>query len=352
MLNPADVRCSARSRHEPAATTWTGRNTVTSTEETPYAVTITVGAESDARDGSAVVDLTPDEVTVEAAIAKLSGSGLTPADLRSRTVVVVGGDARCAVAMYSLLVGFAGRYLDISDGTKAVPAEMIVQSAQRWPSNPRPSEPLLLAQIGADHPQLISVGLAGALQPSEVAVVSYSRRLRFAPSADPVAALMQLVAIAAIRRRGVDDRLPNVVRGDEVLSGTLRDALGVGLDLEALRRAGQELRRRSLPDRGALVELAAPDERSQRLLRAADADIAHVLVRLGARQNEETGLWHCPRPDRHTNGDANASMKLTSQRIRCFRCDSEKVDPLRLAIDTLGCSADEAADWILAPDAS
>jgi hypothetical protein len=325
---------------------------VTTADKTPYAVTITVGVDVSASSANAasdttVVDLTPAEVTVESVVALVAASGLTPADLRSRTVVAVGGDSRAAVAVYAVLVGLAGRYLDISDGTKAVPAETVVQSATRWPSDPRPSEPLLLAQIGADHPQLRTVGLAGALQPDEVAVVSYSRRLRFVPADDPMAALLQLVAIAAIRRRGIDDRLPHLVHGDEVVSASARDALNVGVDLELLRRAGQELRRRALPDRGALVDIAVPDERNEHLLRAADADIATVMLRLGARLNEETGLWHCPRPDRHTNGDANASMKLSSGRIRCFRCDTERVDPLRLVIDTLGCSADEAADWIL-----
>jgi hypothetical protein len=58
-------------------------------------------------------------------------------------------------------------------------------------------------------------------------------------------------------------------------------------------------------------------------------------------------LWHCPRPDRHRNGDANASMRVDEQGARCFRCDPEKIDSLRLVADVRGISFDEAADWIL-----
>jgi hypothetical protein len=319
-----------------------------SAETTPaYAVTLTVGAAvPDAHQGT-VIDLTPDELTVESVVARVAQAGMTPADLRSRTVVIVGGDPGAAVAVYATLIGFAGRYLDISDGTQQVEADQIVRSAASWPSSPRPEQPLLLAQLGADHPQLVTVGLSGALQPDEVAVVSYSRRLRFVPATAAFPALLQLIAVAAIRRRGVDDRLPQLVAGDEPVTGSLKDAYSAGLDLEMLRRAGQELRRRALPDRGSLVEPVTLDERQRRLLLAAEADIAETMIRLGARHNEDTGLWHCPRPDRHTNGDANASMKVSAGRTRCFRCDTERVDPLRLTIDTLGCSVDEAADWLL-----
>jgi hypothetical protein len=315
--------------------------------DSAYAVTITVGTRSPAGGDSTVVDLTPDTVDAAAVIARVEASGLTPADLRSRTVVTVGGDPAAAVAVYATLIGLAGRYLDVSDGARHVAADQVARAAAAWPSEPRPSEPLLLAQLGADHPQLVSVGLTGALTPPEVAVVSYSRRLRFVPAGDAVAAIVQLIAVAAVRRRGVDDRLPLIVTGDEPVTGPVRDVVSVGLDLDQLRRAGQELRRRNLPDRAALVDAVAPDSRALHLARAAQADISETLIRLGARRNDDTGLWHCPRPDRHTNGDANASMKLTDGRTRCFRCDAERVDPLRLVIDTLACSGDEAADWIL-----
>jgi len=35
------------------------------------------------------------------------------------------------------------------------------------------------------------------------------------------------------------------------------------------------------------------------------------------------------------------------QTARCFRCDSERVGPLRLTIDTRGLSPDEAARWLI-----
>lgn len=319
------------------------------TQDLPYSLTLTVGVAASDVTGTKVVDLTPDQVSVEAVLERLEASQLTAADLRSRSVVHVAGDARAACAVYAALVGLSGRYLDVRDSSRVVLADQVAATATGWAVDPRPQEPVLLAQLGADHPQLLSVGLSGALRPDEAATVSFSRRLRFVPASDPLTALLQLIATAALRRRGVDDRLPQLVVGDEVLSGSAREALTVGMDLGALRRAGQELRRRSMPERGALVDAVEPGERLKRLQEAARADMADTLLRLGARRNEESGLWHCPRPQRHTNGDANASMKLTDGRTRCFRCDAERVDPLRLAIDTLGCSVDEAADWLLEP---
>ena len=39
-------------------------------------------------------------------------------------------------------------------------------------------------------------------------------------------------------------------------------------------------------------------------------------------------------------------MRVESSRARCFRCDAEWVDPVRLTADVKGCTFDEAADWL------
>jgi hypothetical protein len=282
-----------------------------------------------------------DATTVEQVGTQLSASGLSPADLRSRSLLVVGTDAPTACALYATLIGLSGRFLDVSDGQRVVAAEQVAQAAAAWSNTGRLGEPVPEAQIGHQHPTLPSVGVGAALSPAEVSIVSYARRLRFVPPPDPLVALTQLIAIAAVRRRGLDQRLPVLTAGEEPAD------LAAGIELETLRQAGQDLRRRlDLPERSALVDAVAPTVRQERLTATAGADLAATLLRLGARQNESTGLWHCPRPERHTNGDANASMKLTGSGLRCFRCDAERIDALRLVIDTLGCTPDEAADWL------
>lgn len=271
----------------------------------------------------------------------LASAGVSPADLRSRSVLVVGDDATAACIAYAAVIGLAGRYLDVSDGSHIVQASQVAAAGRRWKSAGRPTSPIAEAQIGAEHPDLIAVGVGAALTPPEVTVVSYCRKLRLVPPQDPLVAVTQLIAVAAIRQRGLDERLPQLVSGSEPAGGD------PGIRLDDIRRIGQNLRRMlDIPERNELAEARPPSERDVLLQAAAEIDIAEVMGRLGARKNEDTGLWHCPRPERHTNGDATASMKLTASGVRCFRCDGERVDSLRLTIDTLGCTPDEAAVWL------
>lgn len=273
---------------------------------------------------------------------QLAASGFSPADLRSRSIIILGDDAALSCVAYAALIGFSGRYLDVSDGTRVVDAGQIAAAAKKWGDGGRLPVPVAEAQIGATHPTLPSVGVGAALTPAEVSVVSYARKLRFVPPSSPLVAVTQLVAIAAIRQRGLDERLPHLAEGSE------SETTEVPVRLDDARRIGQDLRRSlDLPERSATVEAVPLTARQERLVTASKVDLADTMRRLGGRENEETGLWHCPRPERHTNGDANASMKLTEAGVRCFRCDFERVDPLRLTIDTLGCSVDEAADWLL-----
>jgi hypothetical protein len=39
-------------------------------------------------------------------------------------------------------------------------------------------------------------------------------------------------------------------------------------------------------------------------------------------------------------------MKVETSRARCFRCDPEWVDAIRLTADVKGCSFDEAGAWL------
>jgi hypothetical protein len=121
----------------------------------------------------------------------------------------------------------------------------------------------------------------------------------------------------------------------------------VGICLDTLRFVGIETRNADRLEYSADLVPVVPLTPHQNLLleRALDS-ISKTMVYLGASMDPETELWHCPRPQRHSNGDKNASMHVEENFTQCFRCDSEKIDSLRLVMDTLNFTPDEAADWL------
>jgi hypothetical protein len=186
---------------------------------------------------------------------------------------------------------------------------------------------------------------------------------------DVTEALKLLVGIVVLRsRRGVD-HLPVLTRKDVtqqqyeaglLLAEHAYDAQELekveepsldsrnSVDLEDLSRETAELRRNNKTDnRDALVETVEPSARQKQLIQAADTEMLVVLNMLGSEQNIETGYWRCTRPERHRNGDANPSCVVEDNTMRCFRCDAEPVDALRLVMDTLNLSPDDAANKLL-----
>ena len=325
-------------------------------EQTPYhtyQVCLYVGEAPPVSDGLKAVDLTPARVDADAVLEALVASKLTPADLRARVVVKVGGDARGAVAVYAALLGFAGRRLDVTDGQRVVNAADLEEGARQLKDAGRPETLPAQIQVGpVTHPQLLSIDTRSALSPVSVSAIRFARRVRFVPAAGPSPALdavAQLVVLAAVRVRGSNDRLPYLVEGTEPAPPEEDPTAVSGLCLDTLRRAGVELRHTlRADDAGEVAEKAAISARQRELMAASAVPVETALTLLGATQDANTGLWHCPRPDRHTHGDANASMRVVRGKVQCFRCDDERVDALRLAMDVLGAVPDEAAEWLLA----
>lgn len=320
--------------------------------ERPYQVVLYCGPQAPSLDGVAVIDVTPADATAEAVITALRNAGLTPSDLRARTVFWAEGDRNKALAAYAALCGFAARRLDVSAGGDALDAEAIDSSARTFPDAGRPDDLPEHIQVGlVAHPELPTVLMAGTPSPSDISLVRYARRARFVPIGDdPVGAISLLLVVAGIRARGEMDRMPFLCRGDEPAPTAETAGDPVGIDLETLRREGTELRRslRS-DDRNATVEhLFELTARQRTLLAAAALPVEETLTRLGTSADPETALWHCPRPRRHTHGDATASMRVVKGKAKCPRCDPERMDSLRLVMDVKSCSADEAADWLLA----
>lgn len=337
--------------------------------ERPYQVCLYVGPSAPTLEQVRVVDLTPVDADTQTVCATIRGASLTPEDLRSRVLFVADPDPAYrdrALVTYAALIGFANRRLDVAfavDG-QAMAMDELDRSVRTLPAPDRPAEHIDLAQAGgAERTDLpwVALGTTG-ISPDAVAVIKYARRLRLVPADHVQIALPQLVVVAALRARGATERLPLLCTGDEPADP---DA---GICLETARRGG-EAARRDL--RSGTRDALAPAEptRFDRLEEADAVPVEKTLLRLGAKSKVvdlparpgtpehaagvtvPTEVWHCPRPDRHTNGDATPSARIVIKderaEFQCFRCDPERVGSLRLVMDTLGLTGDEAADWIL-----
>lgn len=274
------------------------------------------------------------------AVQSLRTSGLTPADLRARTLFLVDelADPAVTLALYAALCGFAGRRLDFSTGSAITPAAALHHGGVTAEDAGRSDSPAELVTVGVATGDEPSIDPSTPLDPSSISLLRYARRVALNPSTPGNQAILtQFVVMAAIRVRNGAEYFPAFLTGE-----------GVSVELDLLRREGSELRRSIHTDvRDALVPPSEVTPRQKSLTEAAMArPMEEVLVKLGSVQDPETGYWRCTRPTRHRNGDANPSMRVVEGLIRCFRCDTEPVDPLRLVIDTLDLAPDTAAEFL------
>jgi len=298
----------------------------------PYLLYLHVGDDAlPAVSDATIVDLTPASAALEDVVAALGAAGLTAADLRTRTLFIAGsGPVARALAVYAAVCGFAGRLLDVSDLSDVLDVRSLAES-------PIPVDLASRPEV-VDEEVAVSVAELLAGVPVDAARALHFAKRAVLTGADAAAASFEaLVLLAALRRRGHADRLPSVA------------ADGAVLDLETYRREGAQSRRsRRIDDRDSVVPAVARTDRQERLVTAAGLDLAAVLARLGSLPDPATGFFRCPRPERHRNGDATPSARLGEQGFRCFRCDAEQVDALRLVMDVKGIGPDAAADWLLA----
>ena len=349
---------------------------MTTSKHDGYQMILTVGVQAETFDGTfgeaKTVDMSPAEPTPQAVLDRIAEAGLHPGDLRTRTLVVVGDDPITATLVYAALAGFAGRRLaftqhsldnsDDSDdtgsaGIDAVDATQIDRQARETVDSGKPEHNVAQILIGATHETLRTATLADADEPGvfagsddDAVLIRHARRVRFVPAGSSSDTISQLLVIAGLRAREDIDRFPTLCDGSEPFDPA-RPTEEAGMCLDALRRQALALRREQKTGiRDSIAPFEPPTSRNLRLDEVAGMSITDTMSRLGAVQNETTGLWHCPRPERHSNGDQNPSMKAVDETVRCFRCDMEKIDSLRLIMDCLGCTADEAADWLLDPN--
>jgi hypothetical protein len=308
-------------------------------------------------EGIKTVDLAPgegDDIGTQV-LAGLRASGLVAADFRSR-VIFLAVDEPVSLVQYAALCGFAGRRIDVyADGT-VLEFSRLAADGTAFADAGRPDGFLMWAQAGGTTAaEIPTVGFDPAapatITPAAVTVIKYAARLRMVPPPTAREALSMFVLIAALRRRA-DDRFPFLSTGNEPVPVT-KDDPEQGVDLEKIRREALRYRQELRGGHGG-AEIVPPvpvSARNRRIAEANAVDIRSVLRRLGSSSDDDSGLWHCPRPRNHSNGDHNPSMKVYGDnRTRCHRCDAEKVGPTRLVVSVLGVTPDEAVRFILDSD--
>ncbi|MEO3826356.1 hypothetical protein [Actinomadura sp. B10D3] len=305
--------------------------------------------------GIKTVDLVPGEGDAAAsAVAALRASSLSATDFRAR-VIFLAPEGTGGLVLYAALCGFAGRRIDTYVDGAVLEFSRRGHDGERIPDAGRPPGHLMWGQAGgpaAEGIPTVEVGSPadGPVTPEAVSVIRYAARLRMVPPESARDAFTMFVLVAELRRRD-QDRFPYLSTGTEPVP-TVKDDPRQGIDLELVRRAGAQYRQelRTANKSAEIVPPVPPTARDKRLMEANAVDIPTVLTRLGSAP-DETGRWHCPRPTRHSNRDENPSMKVHGDnKTRCHRCDREKVGPVRLAVDVLGLTPDEAATFILDSD--
>lgn len=314
-----------------------------------YQVCIHVGPKPEGISPTArFVEISPAEPSPQAVLDAFASAPIAPGDLRAETVCSLETDRTTAILVYAALLGYAQRRVDVVTGGRIIDAGRIDSIARSIPDTGKPDPVPSQVQVGVvANPEVPSVLFSSQLSPTDAASIRYARRVRFAPAEDLSAALTQLLVVCGLRARDQVDRFPYLVVGDEPAAPAETPLQVPGFCLDTLRAEVLEIRRRHRSGDRKCIVPAVDDVVRRPLLEAASAvPIETALRLLGGRQNPDTGLWHCPRPQRHNNGDANASMRATKGLVRCYRCDGERVDALRLTIDVLGLSPDDAAEWL------
>lgn len=341
-------------------------------DDKPYQLALVSGANLDqvAAVADTIVDLTPAAGTdVPAAVTeKLRGSGLTPADVRAKAVLIVDGDGDAAVAVYAAVTGFASRHVDVATTGGVIHTGAIWDAGAGAEDAGKPGERTDVIQVGGQHGSIpvFDLDLANpvdGLVPRAVSQLRWARRVRIAlPDSLAgrdrlVAAIVAVSAISGLRSRKGQERMPMlVVEGADPAAipatGPLDEAGEPTelastelIDLDGVRSAAATVRRGI---RGYSIDQLAPrvepSPRQARLAAAAITPIDAVLDALGSQRDGE--LWQCPRPTSHTHGDLTPSMKVTDGKARCYVDDNEWIDTLRLVMSACSATPDEAAELL------
>lgn len=280
-------------------------------------------------------------------VQALENTGLSPSDLRTRVQFHIGPNVpiETAIEAYVAASTLAGRRLNVVVNNTVIDIETLDSQARKAAQSIDARQTIDVIQVGAEHPTILSVD-GERLTMEDTTKIVAAKTCRLVLNPDPATAVAQFVLIAGLRNKGTLERFPYLATTDTV-SVTDETVTLTNNRLDHIRRAAMLLRRETRSeDRTAIVEPLTLSTRQRKLVAAAATPVEVTLSALGSR-TPDGDLWHCPRPERHTNGDATPSMRVVKGKVRCYRCDAERIDSLNLVMDTKACSADEAADWLL-----
>ncbi|WP_208898204.1 SAV_2336 N-terminal domain-related protein [Streptomyces incarnatus] len=280
----------------------------------------------------------------------LSAAGLTPSDVAAK-IVFIAPPGPQALPAYATVAGFAHRWVDAyADGS---PLDMAgLQSfTERIGEVARPATFLVWAQAGgppADGMPTVpfAVDPDGRLDETTVRTVRYAARLRMVPPDSASAALTMLARIAALRTRGDTAwRLPVLSTGTEPPPAG-KSTQGQGVDLELIRQTADRCRKEAVKggETTEVVPVPPVSPLNRRVAEANAADPVVLLRRLGGT-SEDGVRWTCPR-DRGDHGDAVLTVASRAQ-VSCRHCYPRAVGLVRLVVDALSLTPDEAAAFIL-----
>lgn len=326
-------------------------------ELTRYEVVIRAVGAPPAPAGITVVDLVLDEdEPASTVIDALEANRLKYRDLLTTSTVFLAPERssliRNGLAQYAALYGLVGRLIDVYADDEILrmetPDDLSVHPIARI------RQPGLLpwAQVGGATDAMPTVHIhaprRGLPSPRAAMVIQQASRLRMVPPPEPADAFALLRLVAALRRRGTEDRLPHLSTGKEPPPLAKDDPLQ-GIDLERIRREAKTHQAPLTDTRLAEVVASRPLSALDGLIAEANAiDIRTVLTRLGCSP-DESGRWRCPRPHqthmRYTREDA--LVFSGDNRIRCRACDRERIGPVRLVVGARELTPDEAARYIL-----
>jgi len=281
---------------------------------------------------------------ISGAVEALQNSGLTLEDLRSKSCCYLYTNTPETLLIYVTASIFAGRWLDFYLDNTLVDAMQVETTARKLIPVTPPTERELDYLVYSEKllpPPAKSLQFENLLS-DDIQLISYTKNLVYALNSKSLLEnILNVITISTLRNRNGFSRMPNLSTTVEISDDNI--------NLENLRRMVQEYRKsKKLGNREAVINnFEVTDPRVKYLEQASLTSIEIVLGKLGAKQNKDTFMYHCPRPNRHSNGDRTPSTKVTEGKVQCMRCDSEKVDALRIVMDTLNLSPDDAALWIL-----
>lgn len=264
---------------------------------------------------------------------------INPNDLKSKTLVSLSSKDKknLVLSIYSFILGYAGRRVDFAFDGQIIKIDKLHNFARKKIDAGKIELHNDEVVIGdKDNLDGIAINFKSEITPELVSTLRYAKKIIIKESNNSVQQeLLQFIIISSLRIKDKAENLPSFISND------------LNIELDEYRKKGSEFKKRlrSLIDI-ELIERSSLSDRQLEIEKYDQVDIAKVISFLGSKKNDDLDLWHCTRPYNHRNNDANPSMTIINNKTRCFRCDTEEIGPIRVLIETLNISPDDAVNII------